>query len=69
MWEFLEKGYNKASVSVEAFEDLKKKYAKTLFFIRQAVDESIATATKSSEAWKALQIDYQGITNVLTIKL
>ena len=50
-----------------------QKDAKALFFIQQAVAESIfpriTAATKSKDAWDALQNRYQDNAKVLTIKL
>jgi len=46
---------------------------KTLFYIFQAVHESIfprvAATTKSNQAWDTLQIAYQGMAKVKTTKL
>ena len=53
--------------------DNKKKDSKTLFYIFQAVHESIfpriATITKPKKAWDNLQTTYQGMENVRTTKL
>jgi hypothetical protein len=60
-------------ISADTFRDLRKRDANALFFIQQAVDESIfpriAAATKSKDAWDALHNGYQGNAKVLTIKL
>ncbi|KAL0448186.1 UNVERIFIED_CONTAM: hypothetical protein Slati_1946500 [Sesamum latifolium] len=61
-------------VAANALKDLKKKDAKALFFIQQAVDNAvfssrISAATKAKEAWDALRNGYQGTTKVLTVKL
>ena len=73
LWDFVEKGYFKTGVSVDTLKELWKKDAKALFFIQQAVDESIfpqiVAATKSNDAWDALQNRYQDNAKVLTIKL
>nr|GEY40002.1 UBN2 domain-containing protein [Tanacetum cinerariifolium] len=50
-----------------------KRDAKALFFIQQAVDESIfsriATATTSEQAWSILKTEFQGSSKVITVKL
>ncbi|GJW87365.1 retrovirus-related pol polyprotein from transposon TNT 1-94 [Tanacetum coccineum] len=50
-----------------------KRYAKALFFIQQAADESIfsriAATTTSNQAWMILKTEYQGSTKVITLKL
>ncbi|KAL4325065.1 hypothetical protein GQ457_11G028180 [Hibiscus cannabinus] len=74
LWELVEKGYSEEGVTVEALRDYKKKDAKALFFIQQAVDDAIfssqiSAATKAKEAWDALKNGYQGTTRVLTVKL
>ncbi|KAL4334611.1 hypothetical protein GQ457_07G011520 [Hibiscus cannabinus] len=74
LWELVEKGYSEEGVAVEALRDYKKKDAKALFFIQQAVDDAIfssriSAATKAKEAWDALKNGYQGTTRVLTVKL
>lgn len=47
--------------------------AKALFFIQQAVDDSIfsriAAATSSKQAWMILKTEYQGSNKVITVKL
>ncbi|XP_020243384.1 uncharacterized protein LOC109821619 [Asparagus officinalis] len=51
----------------------RKKDAKALFFIQQAVHETlfskILAATTAKEAWMSLQISFQGSTKVITVKL
>jgi hypothetical protein len=73
LWDLVEKCYSETGVSADTFRDLWKRDAKALFFIQQVVDESIytriAAATKSKDAWDALQNGYQGNAKVLTIKL
>ncbi|KAL4367130.1 hypothetical protein GQ457_05G027260 [Hibiscus cannabinus] len=74
LWELVEKGYSEEGVAVEALRDYKKKDAKALFFIQQAVDDAIfssriSAATKAKEAWDAVKNGYQGTTRVLTVKL
>ncbi|KAL4379170.1 hypothetical protein GQ457_02G022950 [Hibiscus cannabinus] len=74
MQQLVEKGYSEEGVAVEALRDYKKKDAKALFFIQQAVDDAIfssriSAATKAKEAWDALKNGYQGTTRVPTVKL
>ena len=53
--------------------DNKKKDIKVVFYLFQAVHESIfpriATATRSKEAWDILKTTYQGMEKVKTKKL
>ena len=57
----------------EMLKSNKKKDSKALFFLYQAVHESvfprIAVANRSREAWKTLKIAYQGMEKVKTTKL
>ena len=57
----------------EILKSNKKKYAKALFFLYQAVHESvfprIAAAKRSKEAWETLKTTYQGMEKVKTTKL
>ncbi|GLU00818.1 hypothetical protein SLE2022_181580 [Rubroshorea leprosula] len=73
LWDLVEKGYTEAALSAEALKDTKKKDAKALFFIQQGVDDAIfpriSAATKSKDAWDALQRGYQGNAKVLMVKL
>lgn len=53
--------------------ETKKKDAKALFYIQQAVHETIfsriAAATTSLEAWQILKKEFQGSSKVVTVKL
>ncbi|KAL0427606.1 UNVERIFIED_CONTAM: hypothetical protein Slati_2935400 [Sesamum latifolium] len=74
LWELIESGYSEEGATADALKDLKKKDAKALFFIQQAIDDAvfssrISAATKAKEAWDALRNGYQGTTKVLTVKL
>ncbi|TXG54312.1 hypothetical protein EZV62_019568 [Acer yangbiense] len=64
-------GYATEGVAADVLKDVKKKDAKALFFIQQAVAESIfpriSAATKSKEAWDALKNGYQGNAKVKTL--
>jgi hypothetical protein len=58
LWDLVEKGYSATGVSANTLKELQKKDAKALFFIQQAMVESIfpriAAATKSKDAWDTL---------------
>ncbi|KAK4416124.1 hypothetical protein Salat_2719800 [Sesamum alatum] len=65
--ELVEKSYNEEGIAADTLKDLKKKDAKALFFIQQAVDDAgfssrISAATKATEAWDALRNGYEGTT-------
>lgn len=55
------------------FKDQRKKDGNALFYIHQAMHESILTrvaaAKKVKEAWDILHISYQGMDKVKTAKL
>ena len=57
----------------EKLKETKKKDAKSLFLIQQAVRDTIfsriAAATTSSQAWKILKKEFQGSSKVITVKL
>ena len=71
--ELVESGYVETNDDDARHKEHQKRDAKALFFIQQAVDESIfsriATATTSREAWSILKTEYQGSTKVITVKL
>ena len=83
LWELVEDGFEEPANEAEFFlltqaerellKNNKKKDAKALFFLYQAVHESvfprIAAAKKSSEAWETLKTAYQGMERVKTAKL
>ena len=83
IWEIVENGYveppDQAAYNAltQAEKDLlreqRKKDGKALFYIHQAMHESIlprvASATKAKEAWDTLQTAYQGMDKVKTAKL
>ena len=73
LWDLVEKGNIKDGVRAETLRDLRKKDAKALFFIQQAMDDvifrRISAATRSKEAWDGLNIAYKGTAKVVTIKL
>ncbi|KAL6342299.1 hypothetical protein AAG906_007513 [Vitis piasezkii] len=63
LWELVDKGYVEEEIPRDAMRDVRKNDAKALFFIQQALSESIfpqiSKATKSKEAWDSLQTKYQ----------
>ncbi|KAL6343139.1 hypothetical protein AAG906_020928 [Vitis piasezkii] len=63
LWELVDKGYVEEEIPRDAMRDVRKNDAKALFFIQQAISESIfpqiSKATKSKEAWDSLQTKYQ----------
>ena len=83
LWELVEDGFVEP-VDEQAFNALtqaekdilksnRKKDAKALFLLYQAVNESvfprIAVAKRSKDAWETLKIAYQGMEKVKTAKL
>ena len=73
LWEFVEAVYTETSADEAHQKDNQKKDAKALFFIQQAIDETIfprtAAAVTSKEAWDILKTEYQGSAKVITVKL
>ena len=80
LWDLVENGYEEpesvatlSSTQREALRENKKKDAKALFFIQQAITESlfprIMRVSKSKEAWSVLQEEFQGSAKVRAIKL
>ena len=83
LWELVEDGFEEPKDEAEflmlnqagreLLKNNKKRDAKALFFLYQAVHESlfprIAAAKKSSEAWETLKTAYQGMERVKTTKL
>ncbi|KAK5772832.1 hypothetical protein PVK06_049131 [Gossypium arboreum] len=65
LWDLVENGYSEEEVAAETLKDIRKRDAKALFFIQQAVDESIfpriEAVTRSKEAWDTLRMAYQGL--------
>ncbi|RVW62327.1 Protein accelerated cell death 6 [Vitis vinifera] len=63
LWELVDKGYVEEEIPRDAMRDVRKNDTKALFFIQQAITESIfpqiSKATKSKEAWDTLQTKYQ----------
>ncbi|KAI3789477.1 hypothetical protein L2E82_02274 [Cichorium intybus] len=72
LWDLVENNTTEGNQD-EMSKEIQKKDAKALFFIQQAVDESIfsriAAAKTAHEAWSILKIEYQGSAKVITVKL
>lgn len=73
LWEYVETGYEENGEDEARIKEHRKKDAKALFFIQQAVDDSIfpriAAATKANQAWTTLKTEFQGSSKVITVKL
>lgn len=74
LWDYVETGYDEDSTDEEGdSKQHQKRDAKALFFIQQAVDESIfsriAGASTAKQAWTTLKTEYQGSSKVITVKL
>ena len=81
LWDLVENGlpeYDTQEGRVTAaqkneMKENRKKDAKSLFYIQQALDETIFPrimgATTSNEAWELLQDEYKGSSQVVTLKL
>ncbi|GKD81882.1 retrovirus-related pol polyprotein from transposon TNT 1-94, partial [Tanacetum coccineum] len=67
LWDLVDKG------CADSTSENRKSDAKALFFIQQAVDETIfsriAAAKSAKEAWDTLKTEYQGSAKVITVKL
>ncbi|XP_031099326.1 uncharacterized protein DDB_G0290685-like isoform X2 [Ipomoea triloba] len=64
LWDMVDGGYIEEELTVEVLREVQKRDATALLFIQQAIDKSvfscIAGASKSKEAWDALQKKYRG---------
>ncbi|XP_074324291.1 uncharacterized protein LOC141661204 [Apium graveolens] len=77
LWDLVKSGYdesaNLTNAQKEALKETKKKDAKALFFIQQAISESlfprIMRVATAKEAWEVLQEEFQGNSKVRSIKL
>ncbi|XP_074294135.1 uncharacterized protein LOC141621878 [Silene latifolia] len=75
LWELVETGFedSKPAEPDQALKDKRKKDAKALFILQQALDEEIfpriASATTSKEAWHILQKEYVGDKKVVKVRL
>ena len=72
LWDLIENGYADPDDEIRLREN-RKKDSKALFFIQQAVHETIfsriAAATTSKQALLILQNEFQGLSRVITVKL
>ena len=72
IWELVKNGYPNRD-DEDKLQENRKKDSKELFFIQQVVHESIFSRiiaiTMVKEAWNILQIEFQGDSKVLAIKL
>jgi hypothetical protein len=83
VWDLVENGFPEqadkqayhalSQAEKDLLKENKKKDSKALFFIQQAMQESIfpkvVAATRSKQAWESLQTAYQGTRKVKTTKL
>lgn len=80
LWELVQNGYNEpeegaelTDVETRTLKDTKRRDAKALAYIQQAMSEfifpRIMRARTSNEAWEALREEFQGDTRVRNIKL
>ena len=83
VWEIVQHGYveptdmttynNLTQAEKDVLREQRKKDGKALFFIHQAMHESIlpriAAKTNAKEAWDTLETAYQGLDKVKTSKL
>jgi len=72
LWDLVEKGYAEED-EAQRLRENKKKDSKALFYIQQAMHDSIfsriAVAETSKQAWDILKKDFHGSTKVMTVKL
>ncbi|KAJ8748318.1 hypothetical protein K2173_001737 [Erythroxylum novogranatense] len=73
LWDFVERGYEDPDDDEVRLKENRKKDAKALVIIQQAVHDSIfsriASATTSKQAWSVLQKEYQGDSKVKVVRL
>ena len=77
LWDLMSDGFvdliDPTEDEAERLKEIKKKDARALFLIQQALDETIfsriAAATTSFEAWETLKKEFQGSSKVMTVKL
>ncbi|KAH0748093.1 hypothetical protein KY290_027325 [Solanum tuberosum] len=72
LWDLVERGFADHNEK-NRLRDSKKKDAKVLVFIQQAIHDShfsrIAAATTSKQAWSILQKEFQGDSKVIVVRL
>lgn len=70
LWELVETGYDDSD-DEKKLKDNRKRDAKALFFLQQAVSEEIfsgiSAAKTSKEAWQILKTEFQGCSEVLQL--
>ncbi|XP_062073646.1 uncharacterized protein LOC133777905 [Humulus lupulus] len=68
LWDLVETGFNKNEADEGHLRENKKKDSKALFFLQQAVDDTIfsriAMASTSKEGWETLQKEFMGSSKV-----
>ncbi|KAJ0048587.1 hypothetical protein Pint_15170 [Pistacia integerrima] len=73
LWDVVEHGITDEVLSDEEKKLNVRRDSKALFFIQQAIHESIfsiiAVVETATEAWKILKKEYQGSAKVITVKL
>ncbi|KAF7832387.1 Retrovirus-related Pol polyprotein from transposon TNT 1-94 [Senna tora] len=73
LWELVEHGYSASEADEQKLRENKKKDARALFFLQQAVSDDIfsriSAATTSKGAWQTLKTEFQGSSKVITVKL
>lgn len=72
LWDLVQNGYHNLDEEGRLREN-KKRDSKALFFIQQAVHESIfskiSTVNTTKEAWTTLQTTYKGSSKIIMVKL
>ncbi|GJR45348.1 uncharacterized mitochondrial protein-like protein [Tanacetum coccineum] len=73
LWDYVEIGFESSNEDEARTNERHKKDAKALFYVQQAVDESIflriAYATTTKQAWMILSSEYQDSSKVIIVKL
>ncbi|CAH9103292.1 unnamed protein product [Cuscuta epithymum] len=75
LWSIVDEGFEDGQPEEpdQALRDRRKKDAKALYFIQQALDDEvfprIAAASTSKEAWSILQKEYKGDKKVIEVRL
>ncbi|XP_074347617.1 uncharacterized protein LOC141686482 [Apium graveolens] len=72
LWDLVEKGYLDRDSDASRLRENKKKDVKALFFIQQAMHETIfsriVSAAKAKEAWDILKTEFQGSAKVIEVQ-
>lgn len=73
LWDLIEDGYNPENLTVNRLKEVKKRDAKAIYCIQQALSEEIATRlgkiSSAKEAWRMLEHRYHGSSRIQEIKL